>query len=92
MDIPILLFHKIKMPISPNPKIELITPELLTPGELAGMLRISKAGVYRLIEKRQIHFYKIMGSLRFDKNDVLLYLEQSGIEPIGLKHYGGQKN
>lgn len=88
MDIPILLFHKsYTMPTGSYP-----TTELLTPDELAGMLKISKAGVYRLIGKRQIHFYKIMGSLRFDRNDVLSFLRQNRIEPVGLKHYGGKKN
>lgn len=75
------------MPTSSHP-----TTELLTPDELASMLKISKAGVYRLVEQRQIHFHKIMGSLRFDKNDVLSFLRQNRIEPVGLKHYGGQKN
>jgi len=70
-----------------NPKTELLTTD-----ELASLLRISKAGVYRLIEKRQIHFYKIMGSLRFDKNDVLSFLQQNRIEPVGLKHYGDKKS
>ncbi|MDP1689484.1 MAG: helix-turn-helix domain-containing protein [bacterium] len=68
------------MPISYNPKIE-----LLTPNDLANILRISKAGVYRLVDKRQIPFHKVMGSLRFNTQDVLSYLEQNRIEPIGLK-------
>jgi excisionase family DNA binding protein len=75
------------MPTSSHP-----TTELLTPDELARMLKISKVGVYRLVEKRQIHFYKVMGNLRFDRNDVLSFLQQNRIESVGLKHYGGQKN
>jgi excisionase family DNA binding protein len=56
------------------------TAELLTPDELARMLRISKAGVYRLVEGRHIRFYKVGGSLRFEKNDVLAYLRENRVE------------
>ena len=68
------------MPTGHNPTIELLTPD-----ELADMLKISKPGVYRLIAQRQIRFYKVRGSIRFDKNDVVSYLEQNRVELIGLK-------
>jgi excisionase family DNA binding protein len=68
------------------------TIEMLTPRELAGLLKISKAGVYRLIEKRRIPFHKVMGSLRFDKEDVMSFLQDNRIEPIGETQYGNQKN
>jgi len=58
------------------------SPELLTPDELAEMLKISKAGVYRLMERRLIPFAKVMGSIRFDKEDILKYLEQNKVESI----------
>ncbi|NIT13904.1 MAG: helix-turn-helix domain-containing protein [Candidatus Dadabacteria bacterium] len=75
------------MPVSDNP-----TSELLTPDELADMLKISKAGVYRLITKRKIPFYKVMGSLRFEKRDIISYLQQNRVELIGLEQYGSKKN
>jgi len=81
---PISLFKK---NISPNP-----TTEILTPNELAASLKISKAGVYRVIEKGRIRFYKVTGSLRFDKEDVMSFLQQNRIEPVGLKQYGNKKN
>ncbi len=81
-----LLLNK-QMSTGSNPTIE-----LLTPSEVAGVLKISKIGVYRLIEKRQIPFYKVRRSLRFDKNDVLFYLQQNRIEPVGLKKYGSKEN
>ena len=68
-----------------------LTIELLTPDELAVVLKISKAGVYRLIGKRQICFRKVMGSIRFDKNDVAAYLQQNRVEPVGLKQYGSKE-
>jgi excisionase family DNA binding protein len=75
------------MPTSSNP-----TNEMLTPSELAGLLKISKAGVYRLIEQRRLPFYKVMGSLRFDKEDVMSFLQQNRIEPVGPIQYGSKKN
>ena len=75
------------MPTSSNTKTE-----LLTPPQLARRLNICKAGVYRLIEKRQIPFHKVMGSIRFDESDVLAYLQQNRIEPIGKQYYGSKKN
>ena len=74
------MFFKKQMRTDFDPKTELITTD-----ELAIMLNISKAGVYRLIEKRQIPFYRVMRSIRFDKNDVLDYLHKSRVESVGLK-------
>jgi len=68
------------------------TIELLTPDELARMLKISKPGVYRLIAKRKIRFYKVMGSLRFNKNDILSYLDQNRVDLVGLKQYDSKKD
>jgi len=76
------------MPSSSNP-----TTELLTPDQLAKKLRISKAGVHRLIYTRQIPFHKVMRSIRFDESDVLAYLQQNRIEAIGNHtNYGNKKN
>ena len=55
---------------------------MLTPDELARYFRISKTGVYRLVEKRQIPFYRVGGSLRFAKSDVKAYLGGNRIEPV----------
>jgi excisionase family DNA binding protein len=65
---------------------------MLTPSELAGLLKISKAGVYRLIEQRRIPFVKVMRSLRFDKEDVLAFLQDNRIESVGPQQYGSKKN
>jgi excisionase family DNA binding protein len=56
--------------------------ELLTPKELAGVLRISMTGVYRLVDGRKIRFYRVRGALRFDRQDVLAYLRQRCVEPM----------
>ncbi len=75
------------MPIDSN-----LTLQLLTLDELAGWLKISKPSVYRLVQKRQIPFYKVGGSLRFGKNDIMSYLQKNKIESIGHKQYGNKKN
>ncbi len=64
--------------------IDLIT-ELLTPNEVGKTLRISKAGVYRLIERRRIRFYRVMGSIRFAKGDIVSFLENNQVEQVD--HY-----
>ncbi|MGV7222170.1 MAG: helix-turn-helix domain-containing protein [Nitrospinales bacterium] len=58
------------------------TVKLLTISEVAQLLNISKPGARRLVDKRLIPFFKVMGSIRFDKKDVLSYLENNRIEPI----------
>jgi len=57
-------------------------PNLLTPDDLARFLSISKTGVYRLVEKRRIPFFRVGGSLRFEKKDVLSYLQGNRIESV----------
>ena len=54
----------------------------LTPDDLAVLLSISKATIYRLIDKRQLPFYKVGGSIRFFKDDIEEYLNQARVEPI----------
>lgn len=49
---------------------------------MADMLKISKVGIYRLVEKRLIPFYKVMGSLRFNKKDVMNFLEENRIDQL----------
>ncbi|MFA5129730.1 MAG: helix-turn-helix domain-containing protein [Patescibacteria group bacterium] len=56
--------------------------ELLTPKELAALLHTSMTSVYRLVEGREIRFYKIKGGLRFHLKDVEAYLNQSCTEPM----------
>jgi excisionase family DNA binding protein len=65
--------------------------EILTPNEVAELLKISKVGVYRMVEKRRIRFYKVMGSLRFEKADILTFLQENGIEPLGPIKHGSKK-
>lgn|GEM_PF-1163974 len=55
--------------------------QFLTPNELAEMMKISKTTVYRMIDKRQLPFYKMGGSLRFRMDEIMAYIEECRIEP-----------
>lgn len=57
---------------------------VFTPDELAEYLAISKATVYRLVNKRRLPFNKVGGVLRFKKDDVEKYLKTGRVEPIQL--------
>lgn len=56
------------------------TIELLTIQELARTLRISRTGAYRLVERRDLPFYKVGGALRFERGDVLEFLRRGRVE------------
>jgi excisionase family DNA binding protein len=53
-----------------------------TPDEMAEHLHVSKATVYRLVNKRQLPFRKVGRSLRFRIEAVEKYDETESIEPI----------
>jgi excisionase family DNA binding protein len=55
---------------------------LFTPSEAAELLRLSKASIYRLVEKRAIPFYRVSGSLRFAQKDLEEYLARGRVEPV----------
>ncbi len=56
--------------------------KLLTPDETAQLLRVSKSSVYRLVERREIPFYRLRGNLRFDQGDIDAYLERCRVGPV----------
>lgn len=57
--------------------------ELLTVAEAAALLRISVVGVRRLQQKRLVPFIKVGGRVRFDRNDLLQYLERCRVPSLG---------
>lgn len=69
------------MPI--DPPTASLPPNLLTPDEVAEVLRVSKTSVYRLVERREIRFYRVCGLLRFDRRDVERFLRAGSVEPMG---------
>ena len=49
---------------------------LLSIGEASQFLRISKTGVYRLLRKRALGFYRIEKCIRIRKKDLESYLSE----------------
>jgi excisionase family DNA binding protein len=49
---------------------------LITPSELAILLKISKVTVYRLVENGQIPCYRLRGGLRFNQCDIDNFLNK----------------
>ena len=60
----------------------LIKEQMLKPMEAANYLAISRATLYRLIDKREIFAHKVGGSLRLSKEDLENYLNMTRIKPI----------
>jgi excisionase family DNA binding protein len=59
--------------------------ELLTIPEVAEFLKISVPSVRRLQQRRLIPFFKIGGSVRFNRSDLASFLESTRVEAIGSK-------
>lgn len=55
---------------------------IITPKELALLLKVSNTTIYRIIEGRKISFYKINGSIRFRQIDVETYMNGNRFEPL----------
>jgi excisionase family DNA binding protein len=56
--------------------------ELLTIADVARLLKISASSVRRLQQQRRIPFFKVGGSIRFNKSDLAIYLMNRRVEPI----------
>ena len=62
----------------PDPAIE-----LLSIPEAAALLKISKSGMRRLQYERCISFFKVGGSIRFAKSDLVSYLARQRVGSVG---------
>lgn len=58
---------------------------LMSPKTLGAYLGISRASVYRLVERREIPFYRLRSGLRFKQADVDEYLLSRRVETISNK-------
>jgi len=52
-----------------------IKPELLNVRQLARLLCMSESSVRRMVETRQIPYYKIGSMIRFKRKEILEFLE-----------------
>ena len=57
--------------------------ELLTIAGVAEFLKVSKSTARRLQQQRLIPFFKVGGSVRFSKSDLVSFLEKQRVETIG---------
>jgi len=57
-------------------------PELMTLDEVAIFLRFAKSTIYRLIDSRRLKCFKVAGSYRFNKSDVLEFVQGGCREPL----------
>ena len=69
-------------PRTPLPPMEAGSDELLTVRELGAILKISPATVYRLVDRRQVPFYRLPHKLRFRKRDVEAYLAGTRVDAM----------
>jgi excisionase family DNA binding protein len=56
--------------------------DLLTVRDVAAFLKISVSGVRRLLQGRQLPFFKVGGSIRFTKTDLVAYLDKRRVNSI----------
>lgn len=54
--------------------------QILTLKETMDYLKISRSAIYRLINSKQLPAYKFGGSLRFDKVEILAFIEKSRLK------------
>jgi excisionase family DNA binding protein len=55
---------------------------LLTVEEVADLLRLTKKGIYAMVEARRIPFVKISNRVRFLKSDVLDWLSENRVPTL----------
>ena len=59
------------------------TIELLTIAEVADLLKISVPSVRRLQQRRLIPFFKVGGSVRFTRSDIVSFLNKRRVDAVG---------
>jgi excisionase family DNA binding protein len=58
---------------------------LLTVTDVAELLRLTKKGVYAMVEARRIPFIRVSNRLRFRRSDVLGWLEKNRVPSLERK-------
>lgn len=51
----------------------------MTVPEVAEMLRLSVKGIYSMVEARRIPFIRVSNRIRFDRDDVLTWLQENRV-------------
>lgn len=64
-------------------KGRVVDDRLLRVRQVAVLLNVSNTAVYRLVERREIPFYRFTRKLRFRTSDVEEFLRSTRVEQIG---------
>lgn len=80
------LVARSQLTLKVSPRASARTGALLTVEEVGERLRLSRTSIYRLVERRQLPFYRLPGSLRFSEEDVALFLAERRVETIERQH------
>jgi excisionase family DNA binding protein len=64
--------------------------DLLSVDDVAELLLVSRAAVYRLVSHRQLPHYRLPGGLRFKMADIEAFLESRRADARPSKRYGAQ--
>ncbi len=56
--------------------------KMLKPREVAAILQVSICSIYRMIDRREIPFYRFTHKLRFRASDVEKYVERCRVESL----------
>ena len=59
--------------------------DFLTIEEVAEILRVSRATIYRECRNKNIPYFKVAGAIRFDRTDIAAWIEASRVKPITHK-------
>ena len=62
-----------------------MSEQLLTVPEVAAQLRLTRKGVYALIETRRIPFVRVSNRVRFLRHDVERWLEQNRVAALAAR-------
>lgn len=62
--------------------------DLMVVDDVAALLMVSRAAVYRLVAKHRLPFYRLPGGLRFKSRDVDAYLESRRVDAKAPRTYG----
>lgn len=64
--------------------------DLLSVDDIAELLLVSRAAIYRLVSHRQLPHYRLPGGLRFKMADIDAFLESRRADARPPKRYGAQ--
>lgn len=55
--------------------------QLMTAGECAEYLKVSKAQIYQMRASHRIPYTKIGGNVRFDQEEIDIWLKENSVKP-----------